>query len=96
MKKEFFMEKCPLEIGDYVAVTKEEFKTVLYYLPQQNAKFILKQPAELARITDIAVLHYSKSGKNVWLYELNNSKEYIGATVKMPVLQYETALKENE
>ncbi len=63
MKMAAFNAMCPYEIGDKINAVKEI-----------NGQMF---SAGVAIITDIACVHYIKSGKIVFVYELDNSGKYV-------------------
>lgn len=98
MKAEFFKAVCPLEIGDTVAIWENKQKIgepiTAYYLPE-NASIIVSGSdiADIAKVTDIATMHYLKSGETLFLYELNGNGAYKPMTVKMPADIFDKELK---
>lgn len=63
MKMVEFNATCPYEIGDKINAVKEI-----------NGQMF---SAGVATITDIACVHYIKSGKIVFVYELDNCGKYV-------------------
>lgn len=66
MKVTAFSAKCPYEIGDRVNVVQAAGENKNGQLFSVGA----------ATITDIACIHYLKSGEVTFKYELNNSGKY--------------------
>lgn len=66
-----FQAKCPYEIGDRMIVERvhEIVRTQNGWEPRISRK--------MATITDIATVHYVKTGKVVFKYEFNHSGEYV-------------------
>ena len=87
MKTSAFHAVCPVEIGDFAAVTvkpdKRKGMKTAYLLPEGMAVEI-KAAVELKRITDIAGINYVRSGAVVFLYELDYSGSYERLTIKVP------------
>ena len=87
MKASAFHAVCPVEIGDFTAVTvnpdKRKGMRTAYLLPEGLAVEI-KTVVELKRITDIADMNYVRSGTVVFLYELDYSGDYERLTIKVP------------
>lgn len=96
MMKSCFTAKCPLELGDTVAIMPEQAAT-LYYLPEgvklneETAKV-----AELHKVTEIAAMHYLKAQKVVFLYQLDNTEDLIAYKVKTPIVQMSQAMESGE
>lgn len=93
MKKVYFNSKCPLEIGDTVAIFPGEAAT-LYYLPdgvrldRETAKI-----AEIHTVTEIAAIHYIKAQKAVFAYQLDNTEDLVTYKVKIPIVQMQRAME---
>ena len=93
MIKSFFTARCPLELGDTVAILPGKAATI-YYLPdgvkldEETAK-----TAELHTVTDIAATHYLKTQKVVFSYQLDNTEDYISYEVITPAEQMQTAIE---
>lgn len=93
MMKSYFAAKCPLELGDTVAILPGEAAT-LYYLPEgvkldeETAK-----TAELHTVTEIAATHYVKAQKVVFSYQLDNTEDLIAYSVKTPIAQMSRAME---
>lgn len=66
MKVAAFSAKCPYEIGDRVNVVQQAGKN-------ENGKLF---SVGVATITDIACIHYLKSGEVRFTYELDGSGKY--------------------
>ena len=102
MKAEVFNAVCPLEIGDKVAIKmNRESQTAekpldALYLPPNAMVMVGGADVRFAIVTDIATLHYLKSGETQFLYELDASGAYKPMKVEMPVRLYEAELKERE
>lgn len=102
MKSELFHAVCPLEIGDKVAIKldrkSQQTETPLdaLYLPKDAVVMVGGEDIRFATVTDIATLHYLKSGETQFLYELDGKGSYKPMKVTMPVRLYEAALKERE
>jgi hypothetical protein len=95
MKMAAFKAVCPLEIGDTVAIRRAEKPgetATAYYIPT-GAPIILTGTVAIHKITDIATLHYLKSGEVQFMYEIDNSGKYMPLAVKMPIKEYDEALK---
>ena len=93
MKTRAFNAVCPLEIGDMVAVTMEENgKKTAYYMPQ-GIVIEINRAAKVQKVTDIAAVHYCRSGRVCFLYELDNSGRYESLMVKVPVKQMSDELE---
>lgn len=90
--KSFFRAKCPLELGDTVAIIRGE-GTTLYYLPdgmkldEETAK-----KAELHKVTEIVAYHYLKAQKVEFAYQLDGTADLITYQVKVPIAQAGKAL----
>ena len=93
MVKAFFKAKCPLEVGDTVAILPGQ-PTTLYYLSDgirlddETAK-----TAELHRITEIVAQHYVKAQKVVFAYQLDGGEDLITYDVKVPNMQTVNAVE---
>lgn len=85
MQMTAFKVVCPLEIGDKVAV-KEPRAGIkeAYYLPAGH-EVVLCGEASLHTVTDIATLHFLKNHEILFMYELDESKEYERLEVIMPI-----------
>lgn len=98
MKMQAFNAKCPLEIGDKVIVKKEGSGKTAYYIPS-NAMAKPEVWRELFQngtecvITDIAVVHFCRSGQIQFQYELDNSGTYEMLIVKIPVTRISDELE---
>lgn len=92
MMKSYFTAKCPLELGDTVAILPGEAAT-LYYLPEgvkldkETAK-----TAELHTVTEIMAQHFVKAQKVVFAYQLDNTEDFVTYSVKVPVQQMAQAV----
>lgn len=94
MKMAAFKVVCPLEIGDKVAIKEMQGKEKeAYYLPDGAIVVLQSNTVAVHTITDIATLHFLKSGEVSFMYELDGSGRYEPLTVKMPVAEYDAALK---
>lgn len=60
-----FKARCPFEIGDKITLVLDS--------DEQQTRMRLKK----CTITDIACVHYIKTGKIEFRYELDDSKKYI-------------------
>lgn len=95
MKMAAFKAVCPLEIGDKVATkepTEKGEAKEAYYLPDGHM-VILTGAVAMHTVTDIATLHFLKNGNVSFMYELDGSGKYEPLTVRMPVAEYDAALK---
>lgn len=88
-----FKAVCPLELGDRVAV-KEPRAGIkeAYYLPDGHA-VVLCGAVTLHTVTDIATLHFLKNHDVSFMYELDGSGRYEPLAVKMPIKEFDEALK---
>lgn len=99
MKAEVFHAVCPLEIGDKVAIKmdrkSQQTETPLdaLYLPKDAVVMVGGEDIRFAIVTDIATLHYLKSGETQFLYELDGKGAYKTMKVTMPVQMYADELK---
>lgn len=95
MKMAAFKAVCPLEIGDTVAIrpTQKPGETATAYYIPTGAPIVLTGAVAIHQITDIATLHYLKKGEVQFLYEIDNSGKYMPLAVKMPIKEYDEALK---
>lgn len=95
MKMAAFKAVCPLELGDTVAVTAPkaagEAKEA-YYLPDGHI-VILSGAVSIHKVTDILTLHFLKNSDVSFMYELDRSGRYEPLTAKMPIKEYDEALK---
>lgn len=70
MKAEFFHAVCPLEIGDTVAIKLDnkaqqtEAMPEALYIPPHATVLVGGKDIHIATVTDIATMHYLKSGEN--------------------------------
>lgn len=80
MKMAAFNAVCPLEIGDQIITTPEGKEAVFI---QRAATVLLKGPAAVHTVTDIACIHYLKTEKVVFAYELDNNGRYRELEVKV-------------
>lgn len=80
MKMAAFNVVCPLEIGDQIITTPEGKEEI--FMPRAAA-VLLKGPAAVYTVTDIACIHYLKTEKVVFAYELDNSGRYRELDVKV-------------
>lgn len=80
MKMTAFNAVCPLEIGDRIITTPEGKEAVFL---AQAAAVLVKGPAAIYTVTDIACTHYIKNGGIVFSYELDNSGQYRELDVKV-------------
>ena len=95
MKVSAFKAVCPLELGDTVAIkpakTADEIPEA-YYLPDGQI-VVLSGALAIHKITDILTLHFLKNSDVSFMYELDGSGRYEPLTVKMPIKEYDEALK---
>ena len=92
MMKSFFTAKCPLELGDTVAILPGEAAT-LYYLPDGvKLSKNTAEKAELHTVTEIMAQHFVKAQKVVFAYQLDNTEDFVTYTVKVPVQQMAKAV----
>ncbi|WP_373220906.1 hypothetical protein [Mediterraneibacter gnavus] len=80
MKLTAFNATCPLEIGDRIITTPEGKEAV--FMPRAAA-VLVKGPAAVYTVTDIACTHYLKAGKVAFTYELDNSGKYRELDIKV-------------
>ncbi len=80
MKLTAFNAKCPLEIGDRIITTPGGKEAVFV---AGTAAVLIKGPAAVYTVTDIACTHYLKTGKVVFTYELDNSGKYRELDIKV-------------
>ena len=95
MKMAVFKAVCPLEIGDKVAIKVSQAKgeaKEAYWLPADRA-VVISGTAAVHTVTDIATLHFLKKGDVSFMYELDESGKYEPLAVKLPVAEYDAALK---
>lgn len=92
MKTRAFNAVCPLEIGDMVAVTMEKGRKTAYYMPQ-GIVLEINREARVQKVTDIAAVHYCRSGKVYFMYELDGCGKYEDLFVKVPVKQMSDELE---
>lgn len=94
MQMAAFKAVCPLELGDKVAVKEPQAAGVreAYYLPDGHA-VVLCGAVTLHTVTDIATLHFLKNHDVSFMYELDGSGRYEALTVRMPIKEYDEALK---
>ena len=95
MKMAAFKAVCPLELGDTVAVTAPKAAgepKEAYYLPDGHM-VILSGAVSIHKLTDILTLHFLKNSDVSFMYELDGSGRYEPLTVKMPIKEYDEALK---
>lgn len=95
MKMAAFKAVCPLELGDTVAVTTSKAAgepKEAYYLPDGHM-VILSGAVSIHKVTDILTLHFLKNSDVSFMYELDGSGRYEPLTVKMPIKEYDEALK---
>lgn len=71
MQMAAFRATCPFEIGDKVMAERVES---IEHTPCGWAPHVSRS---LATITDIAAVHYVKTGKVVFKYEFDNSGDYV-------------------
>lgn len=66
MKQSYFIAQCPFEIGDRV-------------IKKHSAQGItqMQEPIKVPVITDIAAIHFVKTGAVSFCYELDNSRVYL-------------------
>lgn len=86
MRLSAFSAVCPLEIGDKVIVKREGSEKTIYLIwPDDKLPSAVKQSEEWRAllengkesvITDIAAVHFARSGKVQFQYELDNSGIY--------------------
>lgn len=99
MKAEFFHAVCPLEIGDTVAIKLDnkaqqtEAMPEALYIPPHATVLVGGKDIHIATVTDIATMHYLKSGKTQFLYELDGKGSYKPMKVTMPVQMFDKELK---
>lgn len=95
MKAEFFHAVCPLEIGDTVAIKLDSKtqQTEALYIPPHATVLVGGKDICIATVTDIATMHYLKSGETQFLYELDGKGAYKPMTVTMPVQMFGKELK---
>ena len=96
MKTGVFKAFCPLEIGDIVIIAlPDPVKTINPAEPQEatwipkNTMLVFNPDTlpfgfEIKTVTDIATLHYLKSGETQFMYELDSCKSYKPLKVKYP------------
>lgn len=84
MKTRAFNAVCPLEIGDMVAVTIENGRKTAYYMPR-GVIIEIERAAKVQKVTDIAAVHYCRSGRVRFMYELDGCGQYESIAVKIPV-----------
>ena len=95
MKAEFFHAVCPLEIGDTVAIKLDnkaqqtEAMPEALYIPPHATVLVGGKDIHIATVTDIATMHYLKSGKTQFLYELDGKGSYKPMKVTMPVQMFD-------
>lgn len=93
MVKAFFQAKCPLEIGDTVAILPGQPAT-LYYLPDgARLDSETAKKAELHRATEIVTYHYLKAQKVEFAYQLDDGEDFITYDVKVPIMQTAKAVE---
>mgnify|MGYP004568627199 CR=1 FL=1 len=95
MKAEFFRAVCPLEIGDTVAIKLDSKaqQTEALYIPPHATVLVGGKDIRIATVTDIATMHYLKSGETQFLYELDGKGSYKPMKVTMPVQMFDKELK---
>lgn len=83
MKMAAFRVICPLEIGDTVFVA--DGKKEAFYVRQQEKprQITIVGPVSAHKVTDIATIHYLKTGKASFTYELDGSGEYRELDVRL-------------
>lgn len=75
MKMAAFSAICPVEIGDKVTFMNTESMAAGKLEP--GTVFVFSGAPVQHTITDIATIHYVKTGKVIFTYELDNSGEYV-------------------
>ena len=91
--KSFFRAKCPLELGDTVAILPGKAAT-LYYLPDGvRLDSEAEKKAEFHKVTEIVAYHYLKAQKVVFAYQLDDSEDFVTYDVKVPLMQVNNAVK---
>lgn len=68
MKQSYFIAQCPFEIGDRITKNYSAKGTT-----EKQIQELLKAPV----ITDIACIHFVKTGEVSFCYELDNSGVYL-------------------
>lgn len=83
MKMRAFNAVCPVEIGDVLYTRQDVAGKIACHIekachtsPTPTAYWVGEGIAKAQIITDIAAVHYVKSGKVDFLYELDNSGNY--------------------
>lgn len=95
MKMAAFKAVCPLELGDTVAIKPAKAAGEIpeaYYLPDGQI-VVLSGVLAIHKITDILTLHFLKDSEVSFMYELDGSGKYMPLTVKMPIKEFDEALK---
>ena len=95
MKMEAFKGVCQLGLGDTVAIKPAKAAGEIpeaYYLPDGQI-VVLSGALAIHKITDILTLHFLKHSDVSFMYELDESGRYEPLTVKMPIKEYDEALK---
>lgn len=83
MQKAFFKATCPVEIGDIIIKKDGERQAVIFHNGQKGG-LLIQHPAKFRRITDIAAVHFLKTGQVHFQYELDNSGHYEVLEFVMP------------
>ena len=83
MKMAAFRVICPLEIGDTVLVA--DGRKEAFYIRQQGKprQITVIKPVCAHKVTDIATIHYLKTGNVSFRYELDGSGEYRELDVRL-------------
>lgn len=103
MRLSAFSAVCPAEIGDRVIAKQEgNEKTIYLILPDHKIPNAVKRSEEWRAllengkesvITDIAAVHFCRSGQIQFQYELDNSGVYETLIVKIPVTRISDELE---
>ena len=105
MKTEVFKAVCPVEIGDKVIIPLKDPKATIdtakplevMYIPE-GTTVVFDSAAfpfgfNVQTITDIATIHYCKSGETQFIYELDSCGKYQPLKIKLPIKEFDEALR---